>query len=149
MTDGQRTFTAEENELLMGAAARVLLATVAADASGPVAYFEEMTAAGTFLYDARNRYPDNSLVQALFEHGELPETMDVEGEVTQESLLEDISRIDGILPRDREGLEFRQFLYDLAERIAKASRTGWFGKRISEGEAAFLRELKERLGLET
>lgn len=141
----------DEHELLMEAAATVLLATVAADRSGPVAYFSEMTAAGTFLYEARERYPDNPLVQDLYRrHEETEVTVDGEGragEVTKETLERDIERIDSVLRRDEVGMEFRRFLFELAERVAKASRTGWFGPRISQDEAEFLSELRQKLGL--
>ena len=42
------------------------------------------------------------------------------------------------------GREFKRFLFDLALHIARASG-GIFGSRISDDEAAFLRELRERL----
>lgn len=141
----------DEHELLMEAAATVLLATVAADRSGPVAYFSEMTAAGTFLYEARERYPNNPLVQELYRRHEESEVRvegdEPAGDITKETLRRDIERIDGVLRRDEVGMEFRSFLFELAERVARASRTGWFGPRLSEGEQAFLSELRQKLGL--
>lgn len=143
----EHQYNDEERELLMDAAATVLLATVAADRSGPVAYFAEMTAAGTFLYEARDRYRHNALVQELYARHE-ERTVAVESEsVTQETLLHDIDRIATLLRRDEEGMGFRRFLLDLAERVAKASRSGWFGPRVSEEEARFLAALRDRLGL--
>lgn len=142
----------DEHELLMDAAATVLLATVAAHRSGPVAYFSEMTAAGTFLYEARERYPDNPLVQELYSRHEESEVRvdndEPAGDITKATLEQDIERIGRVLRRDEVGMEFRSFLFELAERVAKASRTGWFGPRISEGEAAFLGDLRRKLGLE-
>jgi hypothetical protein len=137
----------DEHELLMDAAAKVLLATVAADRSGPVAYFSEMTAAGTFLFEAHKRYRDNALVKELYERHQVPDSAVTTEEVTRESLLRDIDRISALLRRDEEGMEFRRFLHELAERVAKASRTGWFGPRVSSEEAAFLADLRRRLGL--
>lgn len=143
-----RDYAQDDHDLLMDAAATVLLATVAAERSGPVAYFSEMTAAGTFLYEARERYADNRLVQELFRRQEDREVAEEQGRVTQETLLRDIDRIDSVLRRDREGLEFRRFLLELAEKVAKASRSGWFGPRISASEEAFLGELRQRFGLQ-
>jgi hypothetical protein len=146
-------YSYEEHEMLMDAAAKVLLATVAADRSGPVAYFAEMTAAGTFLYDARKRYRDNPLVQELYrrqESGDLtsvPAAADASVDVSRETLLRDIGRIGEVLRRDDAGMGFRRFLMELAERVAKASRGVWFGSRISAGEAAYLADLRSRLGL--
>lgn len=136
-----------DRDLLLDAAATVLLATVAAERSGPVAYFAEMTAAGTFLYEARDRYRDNALVQELYaRHSEKSVDLSAES-VTRESLMLDIDRIAKVLRRDAEGMEFRRFLLELAERVARASRTGWFGPRVSDAEARFLLELRDRLGL--
>jgi hypothetical protein len=146
-------YSYEEHEMLMDAAAKVLLATVAADRSGPVAYFAEMTAAGTFLYDARKRYRDNPLVQELYRRQESPDAADLGGaddsteNVSRETLLRDIGRIGEVLRRDDAGMGFRHFLMELAERVAKASRGVWFGSRISAGEAAYLADLQARLGL--
>jgi hypothetical protein len=137
----------DEHDLLMDAAAKVLLATVAADRSGPVAYFSEMTAAGTFLFEARKRYRDNALVNDLYRRQQERDTAVTAEEVTRESLLRDIDRISALLRKDEEGMEFRRFLYDLAVRVAKASRTGWFGPRVSSEEAAFLADLRRRLDL--
>ena len=141
----------DEHELLMEAAATVLLATVAADRSGPVAYFSEMTAAGTFLYEARERYPNNPLVQELYRRHEESEVRvesdEPAGDITKETLQRDIERIGRVLRRDEVGMEFRRFLLELAERVAGAARSGWFGPRISEGEAAFLADLRRKLGL--
>jgi hypothetical protein len=140
-------YAKDEHELLMDAAATVLLATVAADRSGPVAYFSEMTAAGTFLFEARKRYRDNALVNDLYQRHQERDTAVTTEEVTRETLLRDIDRISALLRRDEEGMEFRRFLYDLAVRVAKASRTGWFGPRVSSQEARFLADLRQRLGL--
>ncbi|MEX2541483.1 MAG: hypothetical protein WD314_06725 [Trueperaceae bacterium] len=143
----ERKYNQEERDLLMDAAATVLLATVAADRSGPVEYFAEMTAAGTFLYEARGRYRDNALVQELYGRQEENGTAPEPESVTQETLLSNIDRVSGLLRRDREGIEFRRFLLELAERVAKASRTGWFGPRVSAEEEKFLADLRHRLGL--
>lgn len=141
-------YRGEDLDLLMNAAATVLLATVAAERSGPIAYFAEMTAAGTFLYDARRRYRHNRLIQELYRRHEETEVIDVSEEpVTKETLLRDIDRVDELLGRDEEGMEFRSFLLELAERVARASRSGWFGRRVSEREAEFLTDLRRRLGL--
>lgn len=149
MTDANSSdYNQEEHERLMNAAASVLLATVAADRSGPVAYFEEMTAAGTYLYDARNRFADNALVQELYRRNLETRVTEESDAVTSESLLQEIDRVNETLRRDQEGMEFRRFLMELAQHVAKASRSGWFGPRISEEEKSFLAELSRRLGLE-
>lgn len=131
---------------LMDAAAEVLLAAVAADRTGPIAYFREIMAAGRYLYDARRRYRDNALIQELFAHTEERE-VDL-GEVTQEKLLARIDEVGRILTNDDEAREFKRFLVELAERVVGASRQGLFGHKVTENERAFLEELRRRLRFE-
>lgn len=131
---------------LMDAAAEVLLAAVAADRTGPIAYFREIMAAGRYLYDARKRYRDNALIQELFAHTEERE-VDLD-EVTQEKLLARIDEVGRILTNDDEAREFKRFLVELAERVVGASRQGLFGHKVTENERAFLEELRRRLRFE-
>ncbi len=139
------SYDEEQHRRLIDAAAEVLVAAVAAEPSGPIAYFREVMAAGRFLYDARRRYADNDLVQRVFSHSEAkPVDLDV---VTRDSLLASIREVGAIVHDDEEGLEFKHFLIELAERIAEASRGGLFGRRITADEAAFLAELRTALGV--
>ena len=64
-----------------------------------------MTAAGTFLYEARERYPGNALVEELYQRNQELSLDEDEGRVTREMLLERISEVDSVLRRDEEGLE--------------------------------------------
>ena len=140
------TYLEPDRTRLMDAAAEVLLAAVAADRTGPIAYFREIMAAGRYLYDARRRYHDNALIQELFAH---TEEREVElDEVTQDKLLARIDEVGRILSDDDEAQEFRRFLVELAERVVSASRQGLFGHKITENERAFLEELRRRLRFE-
>src|SRR5690606_34245903 len=58
-------YSDSDRQRLLSAAAEVVLATMAADRTGPVAYVREMMAAGRYLYDAERQYAHNPLVQAL------------------------------------------------------------------------------------
>ncbi|MFO7545842.1 MAG: hypothetical protein R6W77_10135 [Trueperaceae bacterium] len=140
------TYLEPDRTRLMDAAAEVLLAAVAADRTGPIAYFREIMAAGRYLYDARRRYHDNALVQDLFAHTEARE-VDLD-EVTQDKLLARIDEVGRILADDDEAMEFKRFLVELAERVVGASRQGLFGHKITENERAFLEELRRRLRFE-
>lgn len=132
-----------QRQRLIDAASEVLVAAVAAEPSGPIAYFREVLAAGRYLYDARRQYADNALVQQLFAH---TEERPVELEtVTRQSLLASITEVGAIVHDDDEGREFKDFLVALAERIARASRGGLFGRRITDDEAAFLADLRAAL----
>lgn len=140
------TYLEPDRTRLMDAAAEVLLAAVAADRTGPIAYFREIMAAGRYLYDARRSYRDNALVQELFAHTEERE-VDLD-EVTQDRLLARIDEVGRILADDDEAHEFKKFLVELAERVVSASRQGLFGRKITENELAFLEELRRRLRFE-
>lgn len=139
-------YSDEQRALLLDAAAEVLIAAVAAERTGPIAYFREILAAGRYLYDARRRYRDNALVQDLFSRAE-DRSVDLE-QVTREDLLARIEQVGDIVHDDAEGAEFKAFLLELATRVAEASRSGLFGRRLSSDEALFLRELRERLRVE-
>ena len=139
-------YTGEQRAVLLDSAAEVLIAAVAAERTGPISYFREILAAGRYLYDARRRYRDNALVQELFSRAE-ERAVDLD-EVTREKLLARIDEVGSIVHDDDEGREFKRFLFELAERVADASRSGLFGRRLSPNETAFLEELRRRLHLE-
>lgn len=139
------SYSDEQLDVLMEAAAAVLVAAVTADRTGPISYFREMMAGGNYLYEARRRYADNALVQALFDRKMNDEVHTVEG--GHETLLDDITLANSQLAHDAEGLEFRTFLYGLAERVVESSRPHWFGPKVSDAEEAFLAELRRRLDL--
>lgn len=142
------SYSEPERTRLLDAAAEVLLATVASDRTGVIAYYREIMAAGRFLYDAQRRYADNQLLQALFTRQEQAGDDDApHEELTRERLLERLSQIGRIVHDDEEGRQFKQFLYDLAVHVAHA-HGGIFAPRVSQDEAAFLAELKERLRLQ-
>lgn len=139
------SYSEEQRAHLLDAAAEVLIAAVAAERTGPIAYFREIMAAGRYLYDARRRYRDNALVQDLFTHTE-ERSVELD-EVTRDKLLARIEQVGAIVHDDAEGVEFKHFLLELAERVAEASRRGLFGRRLSPNEEAFLRELEVSLRL--
>lgn len=138
------SYDATERERLMNAAAEVLLATVAADRTGVLDYYREIMAAGRYLYDAQRRYYDNQLVQQLFEHQDAATTRSDDEPLTRERLLGRFTEIGNIVRNDDEGREFKQFLYDLARQVARASGNIFTG-RVSADEAVFLADLRERL----
>ncbi len=138
-------YSEADRQRLLNAAAEVVLATVTADRTGVVAYFREMLAAGRFLYDAERRYANNELVTELLAGAHEPEeSVEDRPALPRERLLERISEIGQILRDDAEAAEFKRFLYELAEHIARASGRA-FSSRISMDEQEFLRELRTRL----
>lgn len=139
------SYDSAERTRLMDAAVEVLLATAAADRTGVVAYFQEVMAAGRYLYDAQRRYSDNELVQQVFAEQGGHKVADARTDsLTHEELLTRLSEIGEIVKDDAEGREFKQFLFELAEHVARASGNIFTG-RVSEDEAEFLGELRRRL----
>ncbi len=140
-------YSESDRQRLLHAAAEVVLATVTADRTGVVAYFREMMAAGRYLYDAGERYAHNELVQELLAGTSQPEaTSGDKRTLPREQLLARISEVGDIVHDDEEGREFKEFLYGLAEHIARASGS-LFSSRISMDEREFLEELRTRLRL--
>lgn len=149
------TYPEPDRTHLLDAAAEVLLATVAADRTGVIGYFREIMAAGRYLYDAQRRYADNALVQELFNYTESGDgaadtgvaavkASSDEQPLTRERLLANLAEVGDLLRDDAEGDQFRLFLFELAQRVARASGRP-FGPRVTEDEAAFLAELKRLL----
>ncbi len=144
MIAGMSDYPPATRARLLDAAAEVLLATVAADRTGVIAYYREVLAAGRYLYDAQRKYANNALIAALFEHTWSDEERAGDDEpLTRERLLERLAEVGEALNDDEEAVEFKTFLFELAERVAKASGGFWGG--ISADEAAFLNELKRLL----
>lgn len=132
---------------LLDAAAEVLLATVTADRTGVIAYYREVMAAGRYLYDAQRRYAHNALISDLFDHTSSEGEREGDDEpLTKERLLARLAEVGEALHDDDEAAEFKTFLFELAERVAKAS--GGFWGSISDDEAAFLAELKRLLKMQ-
>lgn len=129
---------------LLDAAAEVLLATVASDRTGIVAYYREILAAGRYLYNAQRKYAHNGLVSALFQRTEAPDHTASEEPLTRERLLMRLAEVGELVKDDAEGNEFKVFLYDLARHVSRASG-GLFRPRVSAGEAEFLAELRRLL----
>ncbi len=147
------TYPEPDRTRLLDAATEVLLATVAADRTGVIGYFREIMAAGRYLYDAQRRYADNALVQELFNYTEADDDAaaaaseqadDDDKPLTRERLLANLAEVGNLLRDDAEGDQFRLFLFELAQRVARASGRP-FGPRVTEDEAAFLEELKRLL----
>jgi hypothetical protein len=147
MIAGMSDYPPATRARLLDAAAEVLLATVAADRTGVIAYYREVLAAGRYLYDAQRKYAHNALIAALFEHTWSDEERDSDDEpLTRERLLGRLAEVGEALNDDEEAAEFKTFLFELAERVAKASGGLWGG--ISADEAAFLSELRRLLKMQ-
>ncbi|APR87752.1 hypothetical protein A7982_13101 [Minicystis rosea] len=148
-------YTNEEWDLLCSGPTLAGLGVTLLD-PGLVSGLQEGAAISRAIHEAKGRYADNALVQAIVADFEgkgdhvhaLPEG------TTSASVLEKLVQIDGILDAKskkgdteaNEGLGYRNFLYQVADKAANAS--GGFlglGDKVSEEEAYYLKKLKDIL----
>jgi hypothetical protein len=127
----------------------VLGGVMQAGGSGLFGMLREGMAAMGFLKEMQERFADNELIQQVLglvlERGTqpaeaLPESADYLGQI-QGAL--------GNLQGDALGEQFKHMLYEFAERVAGAAGQGIFGTgaKVNQGEADFLVQLKQMLGL--
>jgi hypothetical protein len=118
---------------------------------GLVSGLKEIAAIARATEQAKETYAENELVQAVIAELEAKgdESKQVPEGSTSELVLEKLVKIDSILDKktpEAEGIGYRNFLYNLADRAANAS--GGFlglGQKVSEEEAFYLNKLKEIL----
>lgn len=147
-------FTPEEWEMLVEAPFIIGFAVSDADMDPDSAYkeFDAMVAA---CADGEAQYQTNELIQeVLAKSGSIS---NVDG--TEESLygsrpeaVSYFSKVTALLEEKHPGdesLEFRTFLYEIGERVAKAYGEGFLGlgNKISKKEAEMLGKLKSALKL--
>jgi hypothetical protein len=114
---------------------------------------------------ATQKYPGNSVIQALFSEEAVKQNrgketlkLDVQSEQMKPELAVDtaIAKINEALvilnqkATPEETQEFKEFIYGAADRVANAAGTGLFGSgspKVSDKEAVALAKLKAVLGL--
>jgi hypothetical protein len=123
---------------------------------GLVSGLQENAAISNAVRDAKAKYADNALVQAVvaaFEAKGADAHRATPG-ATPESVLAELIKIDALLDQKGatnedvadEGIVYRNFLYEVADKAANAA--GGFmglGDKVSEEEAYYLKKLKDIL----
>lgn len=123
----------------------------------------EMAAMSKEFVSASKKYPNNSIIQAIFSDEaikggalkmEKPDIKpeDVMSGALLDSAIADINNSIAIVePKAtaEEVTEYKQFIYDCADAVANAAGSGLFGSgaKISEKEAVALDKLKTALGI--
>lgn len=140
----------EQLDVLLQLPALIIGATMKADRTGFLNGFREANAGAQFIDGAVERYKDNVVVLELIanmerEH-ELPDDLD---EITPDVVYSHLEHVKAMLAGSPYAHGFFMFVYELAEAVANATGGGWFGggEKITEGEAAFLEDLRAQLGL--
>lgn len=141
----------EQLDVLLRLPALIIGATMKSDRTGFFAGFREANAGAQFIDGAVERYKDNVVVLELIanmerEH-ELPADLD---EITPDVVYTQIEHTKALLADSPYANGFYVFIYELAEAVANATGGGLFGggDKITEGEANFLRNLRDQLGLQ-
>jgi hypothetical protein len=139
-------FNAEEWSFLAGAPALTALLVIAADKGGTV---RETLAVQRAYAAARGKQP-GELLQAILstpaaiEPADRPRTPEDLRRVAPETLREAIAILER-LATDEEVVEYKRFVFSLADTVARAHREGGFlgigGTEVSEHEQAALDEI--------
>jgi hypothetical protein len=142
-------FHTEEMATLVKTPMMLVGSVCSCDGTGFFSYWREMGAAQSFLRRSQGKY--NALVdrviEKLIEAKEKNETLDDFSHVALEEIEEHLEYTYDLMFDHPDGAGYMRFLYDLAEAVAAASGTGWFGagSKITEKEANILRVIQEKL----
>jgi hypothetical protein len=127
-------------------------ATKASDA-GFFGKLKEIGAVSSFFSEAGEKFKDNGIILAVLGSLTSPQDelqkLDL-ANLTPDSVIESVGGLDAALADAGDhGTQVKQFVFELAEKVASASGAGFFGggETISEGEKSFLDTLKAKLGL--
>lgn len=154
-------YTAEEINAIVSAPMQVGMAVALVD-MGIISTAIEAAAMTRTIAGAAKKYPGNSIIQAAFADETLKDIKFERPEVQPEAIksgayvdaaIAEAHRamaIVGDRATDAEIAEYKQFIYDCGEAVAKAAGSGLFGTgaKVSEAEAQTLAKLKVALGLE-
>jgi hypothetical protein len=121
--------------------------------AGFIGKFKEIGAISGFLSEAAEKFKDNGIILGIL--GALTSPRDELAKLDLKNLnvsdvLNNVGGLNDVLKDSGEqGTQVKQFVVDLAEKVANASGSGFFGggEKVSAGEQQFLTDLKSKLGL--
>ena len=155
-------FTAEEWQQIQRAPFMAGLAVVAASPSGPFGVVKELFAVGKKLGEVKTQGTSNDLIKALvgdIEAGakDLSAPAELKGKRPEEVksyAIESVRQVAALIDKKTkpdEAQGFKQWLVSVAQKVAEAAKEGGFlgigGTRVSEAEAATIKELSTSLGV--
>lgn len=152
------TLTSEETNKLIQAVTTAGLAVAIAD-MGIISTAIEATAMAKEVVGAGQKYPNNALIQVAFSEEVLKQGFGKEStkELTPENALsEAIATINEAVTlasskvSPEEVQDYKQLIYDVADRVANAAGSGLFGsgkQKVSPEEQAALTQIKAALGI--
>lgn len=161
MTATTTPLTSEERNQLLGGPLAAALAVMSVD-MGIISSAQEAIALGKTLASAANRYAGNPLIAALFDPEALragirPERLEVSPEEIRDGRLLDraLEEVDAALALAADKgdaatvRDYRQLIMDGCVAVAEAAGSGLFGsgQKVSAGEEAALRRIRQHLGV--
>jgi hypothetical protein len=159
---GKSDFTDDEWGLLLRSPMYAGLVVVAADPSGPIGIVKEMFAMGKLVAETKAQGGGDALVSALVgelttrEGAERAKPAEIQGKKPDEArawALEQLKRAAALLDQKAGGdaAGFKQWLQEIAARVANASKEGGFlgigGERVSAEEEQALAATAAALGI--
>ena len=148
-------YTDDEWKLLMSSPTLVGMGVSLAD-FGLVSFAKEFTALIRAVIGAKEKYPNNQLVQALVAEFEKKDTgaepPAPDEKKSQDDMLGDIRKVAALVDSKAgadEARGFKVFLVDLSETVANASGEGFlgFGEKVSDKERDYLQKLRSTLAV--
>jgi len=155
-------FTADEWNQVQRAPFMAGLAVVAASPSGPFGVMKELFAVGKMLSEVKTQGASNELIKALvadIEAGakDLNAPAELKGKTPDQVksyAIESCRRAGALIEekaKPEEAQAFKQWLVSASQKVAEAAKEGGFlgfgGTRVSEQEAATIKELSTTLGI--
>ncbi len=157
-------FTADEWKQIQRAPFMAGLAVVAASPSGPFGVVKELFAVGKMLGEVKLQGTSNDLIKALvadIEAGakDLSAPAELKGKTPEQVksyAIESVRQVAALIDKKTkpdEAQGFKQWLVSVAQKVAEAAKEGGFlgigGTRVSEEEAATIKELTTTLGVQS
>jgi hypothetical protein len=147
-------YTDEQQARLMALPGALLLLVLAVSVSEPKTRLPDVVKGMDFVQEVKQAYPDNTLIQGVFEDTEIPlRAMHLSSlsdrEAVWRALRLYIEEASAPLGVDTESTEFRAFLVGLVNKLAQDVEQGLFGNDpvMVKAQSDYLRMLEQQFSL--
>ena len=147
-------YTEEQQARLIGLPGAILLLVLTMSVSDPKTRLRDVVEDMNFVQEVKQAYPDNTLIQGVFEDTEIPlRVLHLSSlsdrEAAWRALRLYIEEASAPLGVDTESTEFRAFLVGLVKKLAEDVETGLFGNDpvMVKVQGDYLRMLEQQFSL--
>jgi len=147
-------YTEEQQARLMALPDALLLLVLAVSVSEPKTWLRDVIEDKHFVQEVKQAYPDNTLIQGVFEDTEIPlRVLHLSSlsdrEAVWRALRQYIEEASAPLGVDAESREFRAFLVGLVNKLAEDVEKGLFGNDpvMVKVQSDYLRMLEQQFSL--